>query len=341
MVSGTVTDAVSHSPLPGVSVEIDNAAGDYVDDTTTAADGTYSFAGLAAGTYNLAFDGSGAGGYPVQYYNGKSTFDSADPVEVAAGATVTGIDAALQLGGEIKGTVTAGAGGAGVAGIAVTAYDASGQPASSTATDSAGAYDLPGLLAGTYEVGFGPSQSGNYLTQFYPASASLRGAQGVQVTSRADHHRDRRSARTGRSDYRRRDGDGHRHADVQCPGHRIRREPDRRRQRDDRRERQLHRQRVPTGTFGVCFSAPTSSTVVPANVCFNGRTDVSAADPVNVTAGQVPAGSMRRLCRVQAYPGRSPTRSRTSRSPAPRPSSTTRAGTRSAPRTPTRTATTA
>jgi hypothetical protein len=75
---------------------------------TTAADGSYSIAGLAPGTYIVGFypdDGqtgstatggsSDVRGYIDQSYNNKPTGSLATTVVVTAGATKTGINAAL------------------------------------------------------------------------------------------------------------------------------------------------------------------------------------------------------------------------------------------------------
>lgn len=44
--------------------------------------------------------------YITEYYNNKATFEKAEPVNVLGEAVVSGIDAALAVGGRITGTVT-------------------------------------------------------------------------------------------------------------------------------------------------------------------------------------------------------------------------------------------
>ena len=85
---------------------------------STASDGTYAVAGLAAGTYNVCFEGnyatggSSTTGYVEQCYRGV-TWDGyssgpigATGVTVAAGAIASNIDASLSSGGVVTGTVT-------------------------------------------------------------------------------------------------------------------------------------------------------------------------------------------------------------------------------------------
>ena len=73
-VSGTVTDTAAH-PLVGVEVEVFNAGLTQIGTAYTAANGTYTVGGLAAGTYDVCFDGttatggSSTTGYLDQCYN--------------------------------------------------------------------------------------------------------------------------------------------------------------------------------------------------------------------------------------------------------------------------------
>jgi hypothetical protein len=84
---------------------------------TTNSNGEYDVFGLPTGSYIMSFETEQeSGNFMAQYYNGKPTEEEADLVAVNAGETVGGINAALQPGGQIAGTVTAAAGGAPLAG---------------------------------------------------------------------------------------------------------------------------------------------------------------------------------------------------------------------------------
>jgi IPT/TIG domain/Carboxypeptidase regulatory-like domain len=103
-VSGTVTDAGgAHHGLANVSVNVwspSTGGGGYA---TTAANGSYTVTGLPSATdYTVRFYGSGATGgasdatgYFDQYYDNQTSDDAATPVTATAGATITGINAAL------------------------------------------------------------------------------------------------------------------------------------------------------------------------------------------------------------------------------------------------------
>jgi hypothetical protein len=104
-VSGTVTDAGgTHHALAHVGVfvtSVSNATP--LIAVETAADGSYSIAGLATDTdYQVCFDSSGAtggasdaNGYVNQCYNNQPLINSPTPVSVTASAVTTGINAVL------------------------------------------------------------------------------------------------------------------------------------------------------------------------------------------------------------------------------------------------------
>jgi hypothetical protein len=93
-ISGTVTDASTTSPVAGVEVILYDSNGDLVALAQTTSDGTYTITGLITGSYRVGFNPGGT--YVPQFYNGKSSLAVADTVSVTAGATATGVDAALH-----------------------------------------------------------------------------------------------------------------------------------------------------------------------------------------------------------------------------------------------------
>ena len=161
-ITGTVTDTSSPTPndLQGICVNVYSAGGGpspSVKNTATAANGTYTLSGLAAGSYDVQFStGCGnAGNYLTQWYDNESSQASANPVSVTAGGTTASIDAAMAQGGTITGTVTAAVGGAALGGICVYASQSGGGLGfGSAATASNGTYSVTGLAAGSYNVQF-------------------------------------------------------------------------------------------------------------------------------------------------------------------------------------------
>ncbi len=190
-VTGTVTDAVSGDPVSGIEVDVysSNSSGSNpVDTVCTASDGTYTVPGLTTGTYYVGFnDGCGASNYAPQFYNGKASLASADPVSVTTGTTTSSIDAAMQAGGQVTGTVTDAVSGDPVSGIEVDVYSSNSSgsnPVDTACTASDGTYTVPGLTTGTYYVGFNDGcGASNYAPQFYNGKASLASAEPVSVTT--------------------------------------------------------------------------------------------------------------------------------------------------------------
>jgi len=149
---------------------------DQVDRAWTGLDGSYTFAGLRPGTYTMR--ASGYGEWLTQWWNGKPTQASADPIVVAAGADLTGRDFTLQRGASIAGTVT------GAGGIPIDGYfeltDADGEELDWAEIDN-GSYTAIGLPAGTYYAHFG-SYGGDWLPQWWNNKQSVQQATPITVT---------------------------------------------------------------------------------------------------------------------------------------------------------------
>ena len=64
----------------------------------TAADGTYELTGLPEGSYTVTFEDF-EGTFAREYYDDALDVADADPVDVATGQDVSGIDAELSAGG--------------------------------------------------------------------------------------------------------------------------------------------------------------------------------------------------------------------------------------------------
>jgi len=184
-ISGTVSEAGgTRHGLASVSVSVYSASIGATGYATTAADGTYTVSGLAAGTdYMVCFSGAGAKGgssdatgYLDQCYDNQPTSGTPTPVAVTLGATRGGIDAVLVGGGAISGTVRDGGGTQhGLVSVQVSVYSASRGAYGSAATAADGTYTVTGLAAGTdYQVCFyasaasgGSSDATGYLDQCY------------------------------------------------------------------------------------------------------------------------------------------------------------------------------
>ena len=187
-ITGTVTGA--DGGLAGISVQA------YLKEpgqqwwrsvamTQTNPDGTYSLGGLTAGTYRLGFSTMFGGGHIAEYWNDAPTIDVATDIAVGESDVVSGKDAQLAAASHITGKVV-GPEGTGLSGISVSAYTKIGpgqwMPAgagSSTTPD--GSYDIGGLKAGTYRIGFSSWINGNHLAEFWDDAPTVELATDIAV----------------------------------------------------------------------------------------------------------------------------------------------------------------
>jgi YD repeat-containing protein len=135
--SGTVSSSADGSAISGATVQaLQN--GTVKSSTTTAANGTYSLTGMAAGKYDLKAS--------------ASSFGTAlkNSTAVIAGQTTTA-NFSLSAPAAISGTVMQANGTTPIAGAGVQVYVGSAAGNSAT-TDSAGNYSITGLSTGAYTV---------------------------------------------------------------------------------------------------------------------------------------------------------------------------------------------
>lgn len=161
--SGTVTGAATDKPVKGVCVYLSGGAKtDYYNPPqTTNAAGAYSFDQMPAGTYYTIFvPGCGnAGSYAPQGYDNSSVFVPQVINVSTAGESVTNINAALQPGATVTGTVD-GQGGRKLTGMCVDAASpTTGVDFEGISRD--GSYSISNMLPGEYEVGFSPGCNNN------------------------------------------------------------------------------------------------------------------------------------------------------------------------------------
>jgi hypothetical protein len=155
-ITGTVTNATTPGPAPGVSVQA-FSGGVFAGQVMADINGTYTLAGLPTASYNLQTSNS------LGFVNQASGV----VVAVTAAAAAAGPSFALTCtagqacatGGAITGTVTNAVTLAPVAGVTVSVFNFNGSflPVSSVTTNAAGVYIVPGLPTGTYQVNTGAS----------------------------------------------------------------------------------------------------------------------------------------------------------------------------------------
>ena len=187
-ISGTVTDSVSHAAVPGSCLAIYASGGnqDYAGSRCTDSSGQYTSPGLATGSYKVEFyDGSGAGHLP-QWWNNKPDQASATSISVTLGVNTSAINADLQLGGKITGTVTDAVTHAGVPNLCADVYRAGALGTiGAGCSDSTGAYTAVGLPTGNYQVVFNDYSAAGYLSQWWNNKPDQASATSIPVTQGA------------------------------------------------------------------------------------------------------------------------------------------------------------
>lgn len=163
---GTITGKVtlttsSGQPLAGICVFASNNSGSVNLNAATDAAGDYQVIGLGTGTYQLQF--------MPGCNNGGNYTSAAATVHATAGKVTSGVNAVLQVGGVISGTVRD-RHGTPVPGICIDLQGGAaftGNVPNSTAGD--GSYVINQLSAGTYQIGFsgGCGNSGSYAPYWY------------------------------------------------------------------------------------------------------------------------------------------------------------------------------
>ena len=161
VVSGSVledldNDNVGDTPIPGVTVELKDPAGNVVQTTTTDANGNYTFNNVPAGTYTVVETNKPG-------YTDVGDVDGGDPnvitVTLPAGTSSTGNDFVDErpatLGDRVWEDKNANgvqdAGESGIANVTVQLKDPSGNVVQSTTTDANGNYGFT-VTPGTYTV---------------------------------------------------------------------------------------------------------------------------------------------------------------------------------------------
>ncbi|UFS68589.1 carboxypeptidase regulatory-like domain-containing protein [Geomonas sp. RF6] len=167
-ISGTLRDAVTGSPLPGIMVmAVGSTYGAGASTTFSSSSGSYTLSGLPAGEYRIYF---GAGGAAAGYL--RSSY--ADPVTVAAAESVTGVDSALHRAGALTGRVIDPLTGEPVADVAAVAHDpVTGARVAGAYSDQSGIYTI-WVPSGTYSIEFPARRDsdGGYLGRWYGAETT-------------------------------------------------------------------------------------------------------------------------------------------------------------------------
>jgi hypothetical protein len=153
--------------------------------------GKYEIDSLQPSFYEVSIEAEGRQNYLPQWYPGKPIREEAEWVEVKSGEDRAGIDAVLEVGGQITGTVTDVEGGAPIEGIEVCAHQIDRVTEFGVIrcqeSNADGEYTVWALPTGQFKVEFEPPpfsrDAPNYIRQYYPGKSSWSEAEVRGVTA--------------------------------------------------------------------------------------------------------------------------------------------------------------
>ena len=188
-VEGKVTDASTHLPIEGAGVCAYSVERQAVEECElTKSGGKYVISELPVGEYKFLFIADfGTLNYITQFYNDEPTLEQATKKMVASGPPLAGIDAEMQVGAKIEGTVTDASSHAAVDGVEVCAlekevFEEKLVAVNCAETNASGQYSVGGLPSGEFKVEFFAEYL-HYVTQFYEDESTFEQAKPLKVVA--------------------------------------------------------------------------------------------------------------------------------------------------------------
>jgi len=171
-ISGTISDP--NGPIAGC---VSLYAGGIGSGISTAPNGIYNYTRLPAGEYRLLFyDCNTPRQLATEWYEDAPTRSAATKITLTGGEVMTGVDATLEPGGTIAGTVTDPA-AAPVEGVCVTVYDGDDEQVAKVHTDGSGQFSASGLFSAPYRVHYADcDHRSNVAGEYYEDAATLASA---------------------------------------------------------------------------------------------------------------------------------------------------------------------
>lgn len=191
-IHGKVTDHLG-DPIAGITVCAEGLTmlvGSECD-WTTDAEGKYSIGGLQAASYRVGFhvESNPSLNYVQQWYSGKAHPEEADPVELAEGESRE-INAQMQTGGEIRGTIADLNTDDPIEGVQVCAqmvgFFQTGEVGYCGRSDPAGKFTVKNLGTGQYRLEFRTEGHVNYVEEQLPqppGSISVTAGGAIEVNA--------------------------------------------------------------------------------------------------------------------------------------------------------------
>jgi hypothetical protein len=180
-ITGTVTNAAATQNLgvQGVTVQVFDAAGALVTQTSTGSDGTFTTTGLPGATYFART--MNAQGLKDRLYSaqlcaaGQCNVNLGSGIVVSAGTVTGNVDFALEAGAQLEGLVLDAVTQLPVSNLEIGIYDVRGIRLTSSRSDVTGRFTTTGLISGTYYARTRSAAAYGYLDQLY-SGISCQGA---------------------------------------------------------------------------------------------------------------------------------------------------------------------
>lgn len=171
-ISGTIRDGAGH-PLPNAGIGAYTDKQLWVRGASSLANGTYEVDRLPSGEYKVIFSGPTGTDWAYEWYDNRRYVAEAQSVKVYAGQNHSGIDAQLETGWSIQGTVNPD-----LYSARVTAYDLEKNKVGYGLSDQSGHYIIRGLPNGAYKIRF---EKEGYGFQWYNSRRTWETAQEVAI----------------------------------------------------------------------------------------------------------------------------------------------------------------
>ena len=185
VITGTVTDSVTHSPVEKCNVYARDNTGECCTVGITDEAGEYSLQDrLQTGIYKVEFRPA-VRGYADEWFDGSPGEAGAASVIVVAGHTAGNIDATLVRSVSITGSITDAVTGNPIDGCGAEVYDTGGQFRGNACTDSLGDYAFGPLPPGQYRVKFCPNDN-LHAPEWYDGEHRGENATPVTVVEQAE-----------------------------------------------------------------------------------------------------------------------------------------------------------
>ncbi len=176
-IGGTVKAATNDEPVVGVRVcALESPTHSRFEPCVKSSEtGEYAIHGLPPGEFDVYFYPEGVGmGLLAEAYKGRGVGEAPEAVQIIGKESVLGIDASLDPGGQISGTVSSAATKGGLGGIEVCLSEAAMlRRLTCLVTPATGGYRFNGLATGSYKVVFSPELADIYGSVPFPTEAQL------------------------------------------------------------------------------------------------------------------------------------------------------------------------